>query len=162
MRQLCAMKNQIIDQLLLTNDNWTGLILRLTLGIVIFPHAVQKMFGWFNGPGLSGEIKFMTEMAKLPLWLAILAIVVECGGMMLLLTGFATRIAALGFFGLFIGMIACFHFKHGFFMNWFGKLPAGQEGFEYHLLVLGICIVLFITGGGNYSIDRWLVGLKLR
>lgn len=146
----------MIDQLLQTDSSWVGLILRFTLGIVIFPHAVQKMFGWFNGPGLSGEIKFMTEVAKLPLWLAVLAIIVECGGMIMLLSGFATRLAAVGFFGLFIGMIVSFHFKHGFFMNWFGKLPSGQEGFEYHLLVLGICMALFITGAGMYSVDRWL------
>jgi putative oxidoreductase len=35
-------------------------------------------------------------------------------------------------------------------------LPAGQEGFEYHLLVLGICVALFIMGGGRYSVDQWL------
>jgi putative oxidoreductase len=46
------------------------------------------------------------------------------------------------------------HFPHGFFMNWFGKLPAGQEGFEYHLLVIGICAALIFQGGGNLSIDK--------
>ncbi|HEY9261919.1 DoxX family protein [Chitinophaga sp.] len=146
----------MMQQILATDNGWTGLVLRWTIGMVLFPHAVQKMFGWFNGPGLSGEMKFMTGVAGLPAYLAVLAIVVECAGMLLLLTGTGTRIAALGIFGLFIGMIISIHGRNGFFMNWFGKLPAGQEGFEYHLLVLGICIVLFLTGGGRYSVDRWL------
>ncbi|MBS0029041.1 DoxX family protein [Chitinophaga sp. 22321] len=144
-----------MTQLLATDNSWTGLVLRLTVGIVLFPHATQKMFGWFNGPGLSGEMKFMTGPAGLPVFIAILAIIIECAGMAMLLAGVGTRVAAMGIFVLFTGMIS-FHWKNGFFMNWFGKLPAGQEGFEYHLLVLGICIVLFIVGGGRYSVDQWL------
>ena len=146
----------MMQQLLVTDNSWAALVLRGTVGIVLFPHAVQKMFGWFNGPGLSGEMKFMTGIAGLPAWVAVLAIVVECGGMLMLLAGAGTRLAAIGVLGLFIGMIVSIHGRNGFFMNWFGKLPAGQEGFEYHLLVLGMCIVLLITGGGRYSVDRWL------
>jgi len=43
------------------------------------------------------------------------------------------------------------HIPNGFFMNWFGK-QAG-EGFEYHLLVIGMSIPLLISGGGKYSVD---------
>lgn len=148
------MYREIINQIVATNDSWTGLVLRLTLGGVLFPHAVQKLFGWFNGPGLSGEMHFMTQIAGLSSLTAIAAIVIECGGMFLLLTGAGTRIAAVGIFGLFIGMIVFVHRPNGFFMNWFGKLPAGMEGFEYHLLVLGLCVAIFIEGGGRFSVDR--------
>ena len=148
------MYREIINQIVATNDSWTGMVLRLTLGGVLFPHAVQKLFGWFNGPGLSGEMHFMTQIAGLSSLTAIAAIVIECGGMFLLLTGAGTRIAAVGIFGLFIGMIVFVHRPNGFFMNWFGKLPAGMEGFEYHLLVLGLCVAIFIEGGGRFSVDR--------
>jgi putative oxidoreductase len=148
------MYREIINQMVATNDSWTGLVLRLTLGGVLFPHAVQKLFGWFNGPGLSGEMHFMTQIAGLSSFTAITAIVIECGGMFLLLTGAGTRVAAVGIFGLFIGMIVFVHRPNGFFMNWFGKLPAGMEGFEYHLLVLGLCMAIFIEGGGKFSVDR--------
>ncbi|MCW3466022.1 DoxX family protein [Chitinophaga nivalis] len=150
------MYKEVMRELLSTGNSWVPLILRVTIGGVLFPHVVQKMFGWLNGPGLSGEMKFMTEVAGLPAYVAALAILVECGGTVLLLTGMGTRIAAIGIGGLFIGMIICIHGKNGFFMNWFGKLPAGQEGFEFHLLVLGMCLALLITGGGRYSLDRWL------
>jgi putative oxidoreductase len=48
------------------------------------------------------------------------------------------------------------HVRNGFFMNWFGTLPAGQEGFEYHLLVLVLCAVVVAAGGGALSLDRRL------
>jgi len=148
------MYREIINQIVATNDSWTGFVLRLTLGGVLFPHAVQKLFGWFNGPGLSGEMHFMTQIAGLSSLTAIIAIVIECGGMFLLLTGAGTRVAAVGIFGLFVGMIVFIHGPNGFFMNWFGKLPAGMEGFEYHLLVLGLCMAIFMEGGGKLSVDR--------
>ena len=148
----------MFQQVFSTDSNWPGLILRLTLGLVIFPHAAQKLFGWFNGPGLSGEMQYLTQTTGLSTFTAVMVILVECGGALLLLSGLATRIAAVGMMGLFIGMIIMVHYKSGFFMNWFAQAPAGQEGFEYHLLVIGMCVALIITGGGRFSIDRLISG----
>ena len=44
------------------------------------------------------------------------------------------------------------HWQNGFFMNWFGNQKG--EGFEYHLLVIGIGIALMIKGGGKWSVDK--------
>ncbi len=44
------------------------------------------------------------------------------------------------------------HLPHGFFMNWFGQQQG--EGYEYHLLVIGMAAALLITGGGRWSVDR--------
>ena len=44
------------------------------------------------------------------------------------------------------------HVQHGFFMNWFNQQKG--EGFEYHVLVLGIALALLIKGGGMLSVDR--------
>jgi putative oxidoreductase len=46
------------------------------------------------------------------------------------------------------------HAANGFFMNWGGGQPG--EGFEYHLLAIGIAIALMIAGGGKFSVDRKL------
>jgi putative oxidoreductase len=43
-------------------------------------------------------------------------------------------------------------------MNWFGKQQG--EGFEYHLLAIGIALALMISGGGRLSFDR-LIARKL-
>jgi putative oxidoreductase len=50
-----------------------------------------------------------------------------------------------------LGAIITTNYKSGFFMNWFGTQTG--EGFEYHLLIIGICIALLFTGSGRYSID---------
>jgi putative oxidoreductase len=39
-------------------------------------------------------------------------------------------------------------------MNWFGNQMA--EGYEYHILVVGICVALMIKGAGALSVDRLL------
>jgi putative oxidoreductase len=44
------------------------------------------------------------------------------------------------------------HAHIGFFMNWMGK-QAG-EGFEYHLIALGLAIVIMVQGAGALSLDR--------
>ena len=49
-------------------------------------------------------------------------------------------------------MILGGHLHNGILMNWEGH-NAG-EGYEYHLLVLGICMALLVTGGGKYSFDN--------
>jgi putative oxidoreductase len=48
------------------------------------------------------------------------------------------------------------HWKIGFFMNWSGN-QAG-EGFEFHILAIGLAIALLIRGGGALSIDRSISG----
>jgi putative oxidoreductase len=55
-----------------------------------------------------------------------------------------------------VGAILEVHRGTGFFMNWAGQHQAGQEGFEYHLLVLAIVAALLVTGGGASSLDGLL------
>ena len=90
---------------------------------------------------------------------AALAITTEFFAPFALLVGAGTRVAALGIVGLMIGAVST-HLDAGFFMNWFGTLPAGTEGFEYHLLVIAMAVALVIEGSGLASVDgrvaRWL------
>ena len=51
-----------------------------------------------------------------------------------------------------VGAVLMVHLPHGFFMNWFGQ-QAG-EGYEYHLLVIGMCLALIVTGAGRWSLDK--------
>jgi len=144
----------MINKLLATNNSIAAAILRITLGGVIFPHGAQKLLGWFGGHGFSGTMHFFTETMGVPYFFALFAILIESVGAVALVAGLCTRLIALGI-GATIG-IAAFMVtaKNGFFMNWFGN-KAG-EGFEYHLLVVGIAIALLISGGGRWSIDRML------
>ena len=49
------------------------------------------------------------------------------------------------------------HLPHGFFMNWYGTQEG--EGFEYHILVVGLALASVFLGGGRFSVDR-LVAAK--
>ncbi|MEE8493921.1 MAG: DoxX family protein [Nitrospirales bacterium] len=135
-----------------TEDAWNGLILRVTLGIVMFPHGAQKLLGWYGGHGFAGTIGFFTEQMHIPLIVAFLVIIGESLGSLGLLIGLLTRFAAGSLAVIMLGAIAMVHWPHGFFMNWFGKQTG--EGFEYHLLVIGLSLALVITGGGKWSADR--------
>jgi len=144
----------MLNKIITTDNNWSTLILRITLGLVILPHGAQKLLGWFGGYGFSGTMGFFTETMGIPYVFALLAIIAESFGALGLIVGFATRIAAFGV-GVTLGVAALMaHVQNGFFMNWFGQ-QAG-EGFEFHLLVVGMALALVISGGGKWSIDRLL------
>ncbi len=141
-----------------TDDAWAGLVLRVTLGLVMFPHGAQKLLGWYGGFGFSGTMNFFTETMHLPWIVAFLIIMGESFGSLGLLLGFLTRFTAASYVVIMLGAIMLVHLPHGFFMNWFGKQQG--EGYEYHLLVIGIAIALMITGAGKWSVDQ-LVAEKL-
>ena len=141
----------MINTLFSANGDWVGLILRLTIGLIIFPHGAQKMLGWFGGYGFNGTMGFFTGTAGLPYIVGLAVILLEFGGSLLLVAGLGTRIIALGFIGLMIGIILTSHLPNGFFINWYGSQPG--EGYEYHLLVIGLAVALLIEGAGRYSVD---------
>src|SRR5919197_3551806 len=55
-----------------TDKSAVGLLLRLTLAVVIFPHGAQKVLGWFGGEGFTPTLQLFTG-AGIPLALALLA-----------------------------------------------------------------------------------------
>jgi len=143
-------------KLLATPNDLGLLLLRLTLGIVILPHGLQKTLGLFGGHGFAGTYGFFTAKMGLPGIAAVLVILAESLGALGLIFGCLTRLGALGVAAVMAGAIAMVHWQNGFFMNWFGNQQG--EGFEYHLLALGMAIVLLIKGGGAASIDRSIAG----
>jgi len=46
------------------------------------------------------------------------------------------------------------HAHFGFYMNWFGQQKG--EGFEYHLLAIGLAVAILVRGAGSFSIDGLL------
>ena len=141
----------MLKKLFQTENDTATMILRVLLGVVFFPHGMQKLLGWFGGYGFNGTFGFFTGMG-VPALFAVLAILAEGLGSLGLLTGLLTRVSALGIGTNMVVAVLMIHHKFGFFMNWDGK-QAG-EGFEYHILVIAIAIALIIKGGGRWSIDR--------
>ncbi len=80
------------------------------------------------------------------LWLGMAAFSEFVGGVLVLL-GLLTRLGALLI--AFVMLTAMFgvHFKGGFFL---------PKGFEYTYALLGMCVALLISGGGQASVDQTL------
>lgn len=144
----------MLNRILATKHNFSSTVLRVALGLVMLPHGAQKMLGWFGGHGFTGTMHFFTDTMGIPYVFALMAVLAESVGSVGLIAGFFTRICAFGI-GVTIAVAALMvHVKNGFFMNWFGT-QAG-EGFEYHLLVIGMALTLLIAGGGRWSFDSML------
>ncbi len=148
----------MLKKLFHTDNDTATMILRVLLGVVFFPHGMQKLLGWFGGYGFDGTMGFFTGTLGIPVVFAFLAIIAEGLGSLGLLTGFLTRLSAFGIGVNMVVAIFMLHLQHGFYMNWSGK-QAG-EGYEFHLLVIAMTIVLIIKGGGKWSVDR-IVAAKL-
>src|SRR6266480_1440536 len=97
-----------------TTNDATLTILRLVLGIVMFPHGAQKVLGWFGGHGFRATMAGMSHMFPAPL--VLLAIAAEFLGSLGLIFGFLGRIAAFGIFCNMVVAILTVHMANGFFM----------------------------------------------
>ena len=144
----------MLNSIFKTDDDFAIFIARLALGIVILPHGLQKLLGLFGGPGFSGTVGFFVQQG-IPSVIAFLIIICESFGSIGLIIGFLSRLAALGITLIMLGAIFLVHFPNGFFMNWSGAQQG--EGFEYHILAVGLGLVVLIKGAGKWSIDRALV-----
>ena len=145
----------MLRKLMQTDDDVGRLIVRLALGLVMFPHGAQKLLGWFGGGGFAGTMQGMTSMG-LPAVVVLLVILAEFFGSLSLITGFLGRVGALGILCVMLGAIFMVHLPNGFFMNWMGNQKG--EGIEYHLLAIGMALAILVKGSGAFSIDRSMSG----
>ena len=151
--QFCPINTHtaMFSRLLSTSTSASGTVARITLGLVLFPHGAQKLLGWFGGFGFSGTMDYFIGTVGLPYLLALLVIVTEFFGALALIAGLAGRFWAAATIILMSGIVLTSHLGNGFFMNWSGSAPG--EGFEYHLLAIGLALVVLFEGSGPWSID---------
>jgi putative oxidoreductase len=142
------MKNKLLN----TANSWTLTVLRVTLGLVVFPHGAQKLLGWFGGYGFEGTMNYFTGTVGLPWIVGFFVILLEFFGALALIAGIGTRIIAGAYIILALGIILTSHLQFGFFIDWFGN--QGGEGYEYFILWIAIAVAIFLNGAGKLSIDR--------
>ncbi|MDT4951954.1 MAG: putative oxidoreductase [Acidobacteriota bacterium] len=127
--------------------DWALLAARVFVGVIFMAHGAQKLFGAFNGPGLSAFVQMMGPLGYL------VAVGEFFGGLGIAL-GFLSRFSSASIILIVLGAIGMVHGRVGFFMNWAGN-QAG-EGYEYHLLAIGILLPIVIAGPGRFAIGRFL------
>lgn len=141
-------------RILATDPNWAPTVARIILGVIFFAHGSQKVLGWFGGPGLKKTLSTLTQHVGLPTVVALAAIGAEFLGGGALILGFLARLSGLGIAVNMLAAIFMVHGKFGLFMNWFGDRKG--HGIEYHLLAIGLSIVIIVEGAGAFSVDGFL------
>src|SRR5690606_3878231 len=117
------------------------LLVRLAVGIVFVFHGSQKLFGAFDGPGISGFADGLEKMGiPAPMLGAILAACAEFFGGLALLTGIGVRIAAIPL----IVTMAVAVFK----VHW-GSFSLQKGGIEYAMTLGLVVLGLALTGPGR-------------
>ena len=91
------------------------------------------------------------QASGIPFLVAFIVIFAESFGAFFLICGFLSRVFALFITAIMFGAILKVHGKFGFFMDWKGQQSG--EGFEYHLLAIGLGMIVLIAGGGKYALD---------
>lgn len=141
--------------LLETHSHWGGFIARLTIGLIMFPHGMQKTLGWYGGDGFKGTLKRFHKEMRYPWIIAFLIIFFESFGSIFLIIGFASRLMAFGIMIVMIGAIIVVHRHYGYFLNWHNTQEG--EGMQFNLLMIGLCLISIIIGSGSFSIDALII-----
>ena len=122
------------------------LLLRITLGVMIAAHGMNKIFG---GGKIAGTAAWFDSIGMKPgvpnAWAAALT---EIGAGLFLIIGFLVPLGSAGVVALMTVAILTVHRKNGFFI-----FNEGQ-GIEYCVVIALVAIALGGLGAGNWSLDH--------
>ncbi len=141
----------MLNALTRTQAEAAPLLARLGLAVILFPHGAQKLLGWFGGAGPIATVQMFQQAFGVPAPLAWLVVLTESLGSVALFLGLWGRLAALGVLAVMAGAVQLVHRHFGFFMNWTGQ--QGGEGFEYHIAVATLALIVLLRGSGGLSMD---------
>jgi len=122
------------------------LVMRLTLGAVMFAHGYQNVFRHMHD-----HVRLVTSVG-LPAWLGYVSSFTELIGGVLILVGFFTRPAALAICVDLIVAISKVHLHNGMIGS--GDRP----GYEFPLALGTLAFALIFFGGGPIALDHVLRG----
>ncbi|WP_113907640.1 DoxX family protein [Aliidiomarina celeris] len=143
------MNTTLVQKLFSTQAGYAALLLRVPVGVILFAHGAQKLFGWYGGHGLAGTGEWMASIGLTPgVLMAFLAGSAEFFGGLALILGVLTRPAA--FVSAITMVVAIFsvHFANGLFLS--------NGGYEFGLALLAATAALTLQGAGRFSIDSWI------
>jgi len=128
-----------------TSKDLSMFVLRVILGIIFIVHGGQKLFGMFDGIGIEGTTKMMEGLGfHYPYISALVWSGIEFIGGVFLVLGVLARHAAFLIAIVQLVNIWKINLAYGFFIQ--------NGGYEYSLLILGVCVMLICMGGGSWSV----------
>lgn len=126
-------------------------VLRLVVGYTFIYHGLQKLTGWFHGPGIDGTKEMMEGGGwDHPSLATALVIAGELGGGVLLVLGLATPLAAGA---VLATILTAWMWKQGMVPGF--QYNAGTPtGVELDSILVGAALAIILTGPGRWSLDR--------
>ena len=126
-------------------QNTLALVGRLFLAMLFLPAGIGKLTGF------AGTVGYIASVGlPMPSVAAAIALTIEIGGSVALITGFGTRIASL--------ILAVFTLVASFFFHAYWAVPADQQLvtqllFMKNIAVVGGLLTLAAWGAGAWSLD---------
>ncbi|MBV8525525.1 MAG: DoxX family protein [Acetobacteraceae bacterium] len=118
--------------------------------------TLYVVFGWSKLSDYAGTVGYMTQVgAPMPSLAALVAIVIEFFVALALAFGAWTRLLALLFVLYTLGTTLI---GHHFWTMEGAVRYANMTNFYKNISIMGGFLLLFVTGGGRYSIDARLAG----
>ena len=128
-----------------TSINISLLLIRFTIGLILFLHGLQKVFGLFGGSGLQNWNTYLKKSFNLPEIVGYTSAFTEMIFGLFLIVGLFTRVSSVIMIVFMLFATFMVHWKNGFFIT--------NKGYEYCLLIIVCLIAITIMGGGEYSVD---------
>lgn len=126
------------------------LVIRVAVGIVFMYHGGQKLFGLFDGPGISGFAGMLDKLGvPAPTVSAVLAGLAEFVGGLAVLLGLFIRVSVVPMIFVMVVAVTKVHNK---------AFSLQHGGMEYALTLGLVLLGLGLTGAGLLSVD----GLRSR
>jgi len=123
------------------------LIIRAVLGLLLFAHGTQKLFGWYQGHGLDGTGAMFEQIGHRPgRQMARVAGMSEAGGGLLLTLGLIAPLGAAMVMGTMLVAAVSVHAPQGLWNT--------NGGYELPLVYATTACGLGFTGAGGWSIDH--------
>jgi len=122
-------------------------ILQVAVGLTFAAHGAQKLFGWWEGPGIAGWEGAMQRMGfRPPRVFAWISASVEFVGGLMLAFGVLTPLVAAVLVAQAVVIIGHVHWANGFFNQ--------RSGIEYPLLLASGAAAIGLAGPSAVSVDR--------
>jgi putative oxidoreductase len=141
-------RRPLIDQAAADWGNALWLLGRILIGAIFIHSGFGKLMDL-------GGFTAMMAKAGVPVSsvLAPIGAIVEFGGGLAILLGLGTRYAALA---MIVFVIAATLISHRFWTYPPEQQQAQIINFAKNVAIIGGFLFVFVTGGGHYSLERWL------